>query len=186
MRGWQGKIPGMKKLLLLLLIPFSVMAAGPHVLHPSYEPNSGFIEDDTRPWEEIAAALPPYPKNETLIEFSVSSATANKFMVDAASLSVSDDGVIRYTVVIDSPRSARTVSYEGLRCETGERKIYGFGQADGKWTKNKYAAWEGIKLRSLLSYHKPLFEEYFCPNWIRIRDAEEGIRNLKRGGGGLF
>ncbi|MEW6132508.1 MAG: CNP1-like family protein [Pseudomonadota bacterium] len=142
--------------------------------------NPDFVEDET-PWEEMAASLPPYPKNENLIAFEVSSATSNKFMVDTASLSVGKDGVVRYTVVIESPRGARTVNYEGMRCDTGEYKIYGFGQADGSWTENKRAAWEPFKQRSLLSYHKALSEDYFCPDWIAIRDAEQGIRNLKRG-----
>ncbi len=142
--------------------------------------NPDFVED-TKPWVEIVSQLPPYPKNANLIEFNVSSATANKFMIDAASLSVGDDGVIRYTLVVESPRGARTVNFEGMRCDPAEYKIYGFGQADGKWTENKYNAWKPYKQRSLLSYHKALFEDHFCPDWIRIRDAAEGLANLKRG-----
>ncbi len=71
----------MKKFLLCLLFtalfPAAVQAAE-FVLNPDY------IEDETKPWEEIAASLPPYPKDENLLEFSVSSATANKFMIEAA------------------------------------------------------------------------------------------------------
>lgn len=146
--------------------------------------NPDFVED-TSTWEEFAASLPPYPKDEKLIQLNVSAATSNKFMIDAASISVGKDQVVRYTVVIESTRGARTVNYEGLRCETMERKIYAFGQADGKWTENRRAAWEGIKVRSLLSYHKPLFEEIFCDLGIPIRDAEEGVRKLKRAAGGF-
>lgn len=177
----------MKLLLLLLLTSFTSMAAGPHVLHPSYSPSSNFVEDETRPWEETAALLPPYPRNENLLEFNVSSATVNKYMIDGASLSVGSDGVIRYTLVVESPRGARTVNFEGMRCDPAEYKIYGFGQADGTWTQNKRAKWELYKLRSLLSYHKALFEDHFCPDFIAIRSREEALRNLKRGGlGGLF
>lgn len=161
-------------LVLAALISLPAQA-GREVLNPD------FVEDETKPWEEIAASLPAYPKAENLLVFSVSSATANVFMIDAASLSVGSDDVIRYTVVIDSPRGARTVNYEGMRCDPAEYKIYGFGQAGGKWTENKRGAWQPYKLRSLLSYHKALFEDHFCPDWIRIRDAKEGVRNLKRG-----
>jgi hypothetical protein len=161
-------------LLFFALFPVAVQAGG-YVLNPDY------IEDETKPWEEIAASLPPYPKTENLLVFSVSSATPNKFMIDSTSLSVGADGVIRYTVVIDSPRGARTVNYEGLRCDPAEYKIYGFGQENGKWTENKRGAWQPFKQRSLLSYHKALFEDHFCPDWISIRDAKEGIGNLKRG-----
>jgi hypothetical protein len=176
----------MKKYLLLLLLPLAAKAAGPHVLNPGYESSSNFI-DDSKPWEELAASLPAYPKNENLVAFNVSSATSNTFMIDTASISVGTDQVVRYTIVIESPRGARTINYEGMRCDPAEYKIYGFGQLDGKWTENTRAKWEPFKLRSLLSYHKALFEDHFCPDGIAIRKAEEGIRNLKRGGiGGLF
>lgn len=178
----------MKKLLLLLSVPLVVQAAGPHVLNPGYEPKSGYVEDDaTGPWKELAASLPPFPKDENLFEFNVSSATSNKFMIDTASISVGSDQVVRYTVVVESPRGARTINYEGMRCEPAEYKIYAFGQTDGKWTGNTRAKWEPFKTRSLLSYHKALFEDHFCPNELTIRDAKEGINNLKRGGSkGIF
>lgn len=171
----RGKMSGMKLLPILLFMLPAICLGKAEVLNPDFE-------EDTTAWEEIAASLPPYPKNENLVPFEVSSATANKYMIDVVSLSVGKDGVVRYTVVVESPRGARTISFEGLRCDTAERKIYAFGQADGKWTENKRAAWEGIKTRSLLSYHKPLYEDFFCDLGVPIRDAEEGIYNLKHGG----
>lgn len=173
----------MKKLLLFLILPLAAQADGPHVLNPSYEQSSSFI-DDSRPWEELVASLPAYPKNENLAAFIVSSATSNRFMIDTASISVGSDQVVRYTIVIESPRGARTINFEGMRCDPAEYKIYGFGQPDGKWTENRRAKWEPFKQRSLLSYHKALFEDHFCPDGLTIHDAKEGIRNLKRGGGG--
>lgn len=164
----------MKRIFILWFFLLPGLAFGAEILNPD------FVEDET-PWEEIASQLPAYPKNENLIAFDVSSATSNKFMIDTASLSVGTDGVIRYTVVIESAAGARTVNFEGMRCDPPEYKIYGFGQEDGKWLENKYASWQPYKMRSLLSYHKALFEDHFCPDWIRIRDAEEGIGNLKRG-----
>lgn len=144
--------------------------------------NPDFVEDTT-PWEEIAVQLPPYPSDRNLVPFEVSSATSNKFMIDTASLSVGQDKVVRYTVVIESPRGARTVNYEGLRCDTMERKIYAFGQSDGQWAENKRAAWESIKVRSLLSYHKALFEDILCDVGIPVRNAEEAVRKLKQSAG---
>lgn len=144
--------------------------------------NPDFVEDTT-PWEEIAVQLPSYPSDRNLAPFEVSSATSNKFMIDTASISVGQDKVVRYTIVIESPRGARTVNYEGLRCDTMERKLYAFGQSDGKWSENKRAAWESIKVRSLLSYHKALFEDILCDVGIPVRDAEEAVRKLKQSAG---
>lgn len=164
----------MKILLLLLLgLPLAVQAEWGEF---DYE-----FEQD-KPWVEIAAQLPPYPKAENLIPFNVSSVTSNRFFVDAASVSVGEDKVVRYTVVIEAAGGARNVSFEGLRCESGERRLYAYGHPDGTWSKARArnAGWVSIKFRSLLSYHKALFEDHFCPDGIRVRDGAEAVRNLKQ------
>jgi hypothetical protein len=166
-------------LLLLSLVVSPAWASGSDPLIFGDSPEYKF-EDDSKPWEEVQALLPAYPKQENLLAFSVSSATANRYAIDAASLSVGADEVVRYTVVVDSPRGARTVNFEGMRCDPSEYKIYAFGHPDGAWSKNRNAKWEAYKLRSLLSYHKPLYEDYFCPNGIRVRNAAEAVRNLKQ------
>lgn len=137
--------------------------------------------EQDKPWVEVAAQLPPYPKADNLIPFNVSSATHNKFFVDAASISVGTDKVVRYTVVIEAAGGARNVSYEGMRCETGERRLYAFGHPDGTWSKARQASWEGIRSRSLLSYHKALYEDHFCPGGINVRDAKAAVESLRRG-----
>ncbi len=139
-----------------------------------------FEFDQDKPWVETAMKLPAYPKDESLIPFNVSSATRNKHFIDAHSISVGDDLVIRYTVVIEAAGGAKNVSFEGLRCESGERRLYAYGHPDGTWSKARNANWEGIKFRSLLSYGKALYEDHFCPDGIRVKDGQEAVRNLKR------
>ncbi len=136
--------------------------------------------DQNKPWVEVAAQLPPYPKAENLIEFNVSAATRNRHFIDKESISVGADNVVRYTVVIEAAGGARNVSFEGLRCESGERRLYAYGHADGTWSRAREAGWENIKLRSLLSYRKTLFEELFCPDGIRVRNSKEAVQNLQR------
>lgn len=173
---------GMKMLAISLLLLPALCFGKPLNINPEQQFNKNYAEDT--PWEEIAATLPAYPKNENLVPFFVTSASGNKFMIDVASISLGKDDVLRYTVVIESPSGARTVNYEGLRCESAERKIYAFGQADGKWSENKRAAWEVIKVRSQLSYHKPLFEDIFCDRGIPPRNTEEAVRKFKQSAGG--
>ena len=164
----------MKKLLaLLLMLPLSAYAEWGKF---------DFEFEADKPWVEVAAQLPPPPKAENLIEFNVSSATRNRHFIDAASISVGEDKVVRYTVVIEAAGGARNVSFEGMRCATGERRLYAYGQPDGSWSKARNANWEGIKMRSLLSYHKALYESHFCPGGINVRDVDEAVRNLRRGG----
>jgi hypothetical protein len=165
-------MPGMKKLpALLLCLPFAAQAAW-------VDFDREFEAD--KPWVEVAAQLPAYPKPENLVPFDVSSATRNRFFIDTASISVGEDKVVRYTAVIEAAGGARNVSYEGLRCETGERRLYAYGHPDGTWSKARNAGWEPVKLRSLLSYRKALYEDHFCPDGINVRNAGEAIRNLKK------
>ena len=165
-------MPGMKILPALLLCL-------PLVAHAEWGQFDYEFEQD-KPWVEVAAQLPPPPKAENLIPFNVSSATRNRHFIDAASVSVGEDKVVRYTVVIDAAGGARNVSFEGLRCATAERRLYAYGQPDGSWSKARNAGWEGIKLRSLLSYHKALYEDHFCPDGIYVHDAREAVRSLRR------
>lgn len=167
---------------MLLLLGLAVLPAGAanndSLIYGT--PSENNFEDDSRPWQEVQAQLPAYPRKENLLRFDVSSATGNTYSIDTASLSIGQDEVVRYTVVIDSPHGARTVNYEGMRCDPAEFKIYAFGRDDSSWSKNRYAKWEAYKLRSLLSYHKALFENYFCPDGLRVRTVDQAVRNLKQ------
>jgi hypothetical protein len=131
------------------------------------------FDENVKPWQEVLAQLPAYPKVEGLIPFVVSSATRNKHFVDFPSVSVGEDGVVRYSVVIRAEGGAENVSFEGMRCATGERKIYAFGRPNGEWARNRYARWEGIKDRQATSYHRELYYSYFCAGGM-------GEPNLKR------
>jgi hypothetical protein len=165
-------MPGMKILpALLLMLPLTAYAEWGDF---EYE-----FEQD-KPWVEVAAQLPAYPKAGNLIPFNVSSATRHQHFVDAESISVGADKVVRYTVVIEAAGGAKNVSFEGMRCDTGERRLYAYGHPDGSWSKARKAGWEGIKFRSLLSYHKALFEDHFCPDGINVRDTRLAVQNLRR------
>jgi hypothetical protein len=166
-------MPGMKILpVLLLCLPVAAQAEWGTFDHEF---------ENEKPWKELSAQLPAYPQAANLVEFDVSSATRNRHFVDTASISVGEDKVVRYTVVIEAAGGAKNVSFEGIRCETGERRLYAYGQPDGTWSKARSAGWEPIKFRSLLSYHKALYEDHFCPRGINIQDPREAVRSLRKG-----
>jgi len=167
-------MPGMKILpVLLLCLPLVAYAEWGEFEHEF---------DQDKPWSEVAAQLPPYPTAENLVEFNVSSATRHKHFIDTASISVGEDKIVRYTVVIEAAGGARNVSFEGMRCETAERRLYAYGHSDGSWSKARNAGWEDIKLRSLRSYQKALYEAHFCPGGINVKDVKEAVNNLRQGG----
>lgn len=139
-------------------------------------------EADEKPAEEIEVKFPASPQAENLIPFVVSATTDNQFMIDGESLNVSGNGVLRFTLVIVSPSGARNVSYEGMNCSTGERRLYAFGRPDGTWSKARNDQWTRIIENSLNRHHAALFSEYFCPVGVTLRDADDARRALRYGG----
>jgi hypothetical protein len=128
-------------------------------------------------------ALPPYPARQRLIEFDVSPTSEFRFFIDPASLSVAG-GVVRYTLVARSPAGADNVSFEGMRCQSGEVRVYALGR-DGAWVPAA-AAWRPIEPRAAQRWHNALLNEYFCPLKEPIMNAKEGIDALHAGGHPLF
>jgi hypothetical protein len=136
--------------------------------------------EERLPPAEEAVALPAYPKAGELIEFFVAATSEFRFFVDAASVSVGPDGVVRYVLVARSATGVQNVSFEGMRCATGEVRTYALGR-DGDWT-GKPGEWRAIQPRSVQRWHNALYREYFCPQKEPIRSAREGVDALRRGG----
>jgi hypothetical protein len=118
--------------------------------------------EEAKPWTELQAQLPAAPKPESLVAIDIGAAIAHRVYVDKASVSSAGDGVVRYSVLIKATGGAQTVNYEGMRCESGEAKIYAFGRPDGSWVRNKYARWSRIQDRASFGYQRELFYHYFC------------------------
>lgn len=149
-------------------------------------PGYGFAAADedgeTKQWQEAAVVLPAPPGEASLLPFYVNAAAENRFFVDISTLSVGGDGVVRYTLVVVSPEGGRNVSFEGMRCETKERRLYASGRADGSWSESRMKQWGRIRDVYGNNHHATLFLEYFCPGGIVVRDAAEAREALRLGG----
>lgn len=136
--------------------------------------------DQGKPWVELQAQLPPYPDVASALPFFVSAATDNRFLIDRASLSVGEDGVVRYTLIAISPSGATNITFEGIRCATREYKIYAFGR-NSQWSRNRYAAWMPIRYQVRNRPQHVLYTDFFCPGALIARDAQDIVFALKRG-----
>jgi hypothetical protein len=133
--------------------------AFPAVAQSHFEEN---FDDAAKSWQEVAIQLPAPPSDASLLPFSVSGNATQNFAVDANSLSIGEDGVVRYTLVATSPSGARNVSYEGIRCETFERKSYAYGHADGTWSRSRRDQWTPIVRNTANRQHAVLAQDFFC------------------------
>jgi len=136
------------------------------------DPKSAF---DNKTWQEQKASLPPFPKTGNLAPIYVGPTTF-EFLVDTTSISVNEDGTIRYTLIARSSSGAMNVSYESIRCEIYERRLYALGRSDGTWSQARNTKW--VPIRG--AQYTTLADDFFCTNRGRARAAEDVVDLLKR------
>ena len=124
------------------------------------------------PPAEQAVTLPPYPPRGELLEFSTGPTSEFRFFIEASSLSVAD-GLVRYVLIARSDSGAQNVSYEGLRCSSGEVRLYALG-GDGGW-RGTPGAW-----RSPLAWHRELRREYFCSVKYPVYSRDDALAAFRR------
>ena len=147
------------------------------------QPRSDLEEESggQKPWTELEVRLPPFPKRENLLPFEPSAASRNRFFVDADSISVGTDGVVRYTLEIRSPSGAENVSYEGIRCATREQRYYAFGGRDGTWVGARASEWRRIEYKDINRQHAVLYADYFCPDGSPIASPQDAVSRFRYG-----
>jgi hypothetical protein len=120
----------------------------------------GGIPDD-KGFKEDALKLPPYPPDASLVKIHPRGNSNNRFYVDIDSVSLGEDRVVRYTMVIKTPSGVANVSYEGLRCKDANYKVYAFGTREGAWTAPRNSDWQRVE-SSDSNFRFSLIKDYFC------------------------
>ncbi len=135
-------------------------------------------QDSNKEWQETSWQLPAAPQAENLLPFYASS--SQSFSLDAKSLSVASDGSIRYSLISTSTGGAKNISYEGIRCQTAEKKLYAFGRPDGSWSASRRDQWEMISDTGVNKQHSILLYDYFCEGKTIAGKAEQILGRIKR------
>jgi CNP1-like family protein len=133
------------------------------------------------PWSKLQAQLPAYPKDGDLIAFNKHSGAENSFFIDAGSIAVEQPGVIRYTLVIKSSNGVTNVTYEGMRCDTREYRVYALGRSDRTWAQARFTKWEKVQYKSINNHRNVLYADFFCPKKKAVATAGEAINALREG-----
>ncbi|MDR2259748.1 MAG: CNP1-like family protein [Azoarcus sp.] len=161
-------------------IPAWLAAALPLLLSPTpaWTQDNGENGPEAPAWREAAYTLPPPPNERDLVAFPVAFYPAGRFLLDTGGLAAGEDGVIRYVLVARSKSGAESVTFEGIRCATAERRFYASAGRDGQWRPFKNSAWQplgdsGKDPRVVLAYG------YFCDGPAPARSREEIIARLR-------
>ena len=120
--------------------------------------------EDPEAWQEQLANLPPYPEEQDLVEINLPSRGARfTTFIDSKNLLIGEkDYVVRYTVLIRSPRGVDNVIAEGILCATREYREYAVGTGDSfEPTPNR--PWRMISSSGgPFAYRYALSEDWAC------------------------
>jgi hypothetical protein len=99
-------------------------------------------------WKEGEVAPPPPLRSQGLIPLDLPPGSMLRFGIDPESVTVAADGVVRYVVVASSRTGAVNAMYEGIRCSSGEVKVYARHNPDSGWTMVPNAEWQSLHTRA--------------------------------------
>ncbi len=150
--------------LVLLGASVETQAFRDDAFQPDAEPPrpSSIGEADT--WSEGRVSLPPWPQDGDLQEFSPEGISGGfRFYIDARNLAIDPaGGVVRYTLVAESPAGQRNVSFEGIRCTIqGGYKVYAYG-VNGRFSPAEPSDWLPPTARGTEAYRDDLWRHRFC------------------------
>lgn len=169
-----------KVLCLSLFAALSVGAGLGWAAGDDDEDDNPYIE---KGWEEIKkVTLPAAPKDSNLLPFYVSPIATTRFAVDSASLTVDKDAVVRYTLVATSSSGTRSVTYEGIHCDSFEQRLYAVLKQDGTWSETR-GGWRRIREASQNRQYAALAREHFCAGRDPYGSAEKIVARIRAAGG---
>jgi CNP1-like family protein len=135
-------------------------------------------------WRE-AEAPPPALKLDGLIPLDVPGSTL-RFGVAPASIAIGSDGIVRYVVVASSTTGTVNAIYEGIRCGTGEFKVYARHNPDSGWTPTQDAAWRSLHAQPMSRHSLLIARTGACVGHGANRPAARIVQDLRSPVDGRF
>ena len=136
------------------------------------------VPPDHPDWKEIDAPPPPALRTQGLIPLEVIG-NSLRFGVDPASVSVGTDSVVRYVVVATSSTGTVNGMYEGIRCSTGEVKIYARHNPDSGWVPAKGSDWRELRTTPNSRYSLEVARSGACLGRAPNGSAVQIVNDLK-------
>jgi hypothetical protein len=140
-----------------------------------------FVEDPD--WKEVDVPAPPVFNKDRLIPVNMPPYVTLRFGVDPATVTITDDGVIRYVMVAQGPGAGGTLSamYEGIRCAAGEFKTYARFGASGQWAMVSNSPWRSLTDNNTSKHALALARQGACDGRAAVarsvRDIVSALKN---------
>ena len=143
-------------------------------------PLTSFAQDDekvVKPWVDSPIVLPAAPATENLLSFYGND--SQSFFIDSKSISLVADGSLRFTLVSTSQSGAKNVSYEGLRCDSNQKRLFAFGRGDGSWSNSRRNEWDSFSNKGVNQQHSTLAWDFVCEGGSIAGNVEKIIQRIR-------
>jgi hypothetical protein len=178
----------LRRLLALALAGAAAAASAVEPGSPPGTPDNSNIPDVPE-WNELEAPPPPPLRTSGLIPLDVAG-TSLRFGVDPASITIGKDGVVRYVVVASSSSGTVNGIYEGIRCSTGQVKVFARHNPGSGWAPSKGSEWQDVYRTPNYRYSLAIAKGGVCqenaPNTSPAQIAQDlrapADRRFQRGG----
>ncbi|MGB3071626.1 MAG: CNP1-like family protein [Ottowia sp.] len=153
---------------------------------PDMKPMTRYAGDDAPEWKEDTPPPPPAYGVKNLIDIEMPAASTVRMGVDPDTISLNKEtGIVRYIVVARGP-SAVNAMYEGIRCATGEYRVYARQTPGNDWSFSPEGEWKSM--RGQVNYRHPyrLARDGVCIGTIPNGSVQEMVRALKSPKGTLY
>ena len=160
-----------KFIYMFLLFPVLVFAAGTDDIVDSITGMDKFKQNEYDesievPWVEIETLVKKLPEDGDLVQLPIDKLATNnpplELFVDLKNIALSDkDHVARSWFVVRSGQGAYNGTYEGIRCATGEYKVYAYANPTRSKPLRvvKMPKWRKARKGS---YREEMMRDYFC------------------------
>jgi hypothetical protein len=168
--------------LLLLALALAIVAHPVLAKKDIYgdEPSEfSFDEKSAEKWKESAIVLPPYPDDRNLLPVLMNNTDTLKIYIEDKSISRAPDRVARFSLVVESPSGARSVFYDGYRCETRQYKTYAIGTSQHTWSPAANPQWLTVPRSEINAFRDVIYRRYVCDGQKSARSPEELRRLLQ-------
>ncbi|MES3003338.1 MAG: CNP1-like family protein [Pseudomonadota bacterium] len=128
-------------------------------------------------WREVEAPPPGALDTRKLIPLEMPRSSL-RFGVAPASISIGADGVVRYVVVASSASGAVNGLYEGIRCSTGEFKVYARHNPGSGWVPVKDAQWRSLHENNVSAHSLTIARTGVCIGHGTNQSTSAIVRDL--------
>jgi len=168
-------------LLLALFVGGPCLAAENNFMLDQDRVRPRNLPDGPEKPQEVAAPLPPWPRDADLITFVPDGpSTPFQYAIDGKHLSLHNrDTEVHYTLVITAASGTRNLSFEGMRCGLQTTyKTFAYG-SDGRFMPAMAGDWEPVATRGGEAYRDDLRQRFCVPREMHARPIKDMLRALR-------